>query len=85
LWEYGINEDGEVCVLLNKSHVFYKKFYTPNFKNPVLIQSMDSLFWALANGEIGSMSEKSRRNIEELRFLVSKDLRYLAEELPDVD
>ena len=46
---------------------------------------MDSLFWALANGEIGSMSEKSRRNIEELRFLVSKDLRFLAEELPDVD
>ncbi|MDC1211375.1 hypothetical protein N8087_05575, partial [Porticoccaceae bacterium] len=73
------------CVLLNKSHVFYKKFYTPNFNNPVLIQSMDSLFWALANGEIGSMSEKSRRNIEELRFLVSKDLRFLAEELPDVD
>ena len=85
LWEYGINEDGQVCVLLNKSHVFYKKFYTPNFNNPILIQSMDSLFWALANGEIGSMSEKSRRNIEELRFLVSKDLRYLAEELPDVD
>jgi hypothetical protein len=85
LWQFGINEDGEVCVLLNKSHVFYKKFYTPNFNNPVLIQSMDSLFWALANGEIGSMSEKSRRNIEELRFLVSKDLRFLAEELPDVD
>jgi len=85
LWEYGINENGEICVLLNKSHVFYRKFYTPNFKNPILIQSMDSLFWALANGEIGSMSERSRRNIEELRFLVSKDLRYLAEELPDVD
>ena len=85
LWEFGINEDSEVCVLLNKSHIFYKKFYAPNFKNPILIQSMDSLFWALANSEIGSMSEKSRRNIEEMRFLVSKDLRFLAEELPDVD
>lgn len=85
LWEFGINEESEVCVLLNRSHIFYKKFYAPNFRNPILIQSMDSLFWALANSEIGSMSEKSRRNIEEMRFLVSKDLRFLAEELPDVD
>jgi len=85
LWEYGIDEDGEICVLLNESHEFYKKFYSQNFDNPVLIQSMDCLFWSLANAEIGSVSVKSRRNIEELRFLVSKDLRLLSEELPDVD
>jgi hypothetical protein len=84
LWEYGINEDGDICVLLNASHEFYKKFYASNADNPVLIQSMDSVFWALANAEIGTMSEKSKRNIEELRFLVSKDLRILAQELPDV-
>ena len=86
LWEFGINnDDGNICVLLNKSHVFYKKYYSANYNNPVLIQSMDSLFWALANAEISAISEKSKRNIEELRFLVSKDLRYLADELPDVD
>lgn len=84
LWEYGINEEGEICVLLNSSHEFYKRFYTAHADNPILIQSMDSVFWALANCEIGTISEKSRRNIEELRFLVSKDLRILAEELPDV-
>lgn len=85
LWEFGINDDGDVCVLLNKSHVFYKKYYFANSNNPVLIQSMDSLFWSLANAEISAVSEKSKRNIEELRFLVSKDLRYLSDELPDVD
>lgn len=84
LWEYGINEEGEICVLLNASHEFYKKFYAAHADNPVLIQSMDSVFWALANCEIATISEKSKRNIEELRFLVSKDLRILAEELPDV-
>ncbi|NCO02575.1 MAG: ATP-binding protein [Alphaproteobacteria bacterium] len=85
LWEYGINEEGDVCVLLNESHEFYKKFYTPNFNNPVLIQSMDSVFWSLANCEIGTISEKSRRNIEEMRFMVSKNLRILSDELPDVE
>jgi len=85
LWTYALDDDGGVCVLLNSSHVFYQKFYIPNQGNPVLIQSMDSLFWALANAELGTLSVKAQRNIEELRFLVSKDLRNLSEELPDVD
>lgn len=84
LWEYGINEDGEICVLLNESHEFYKRFYSANASNPVLIQSMDSVFWALANCEIGTISTKSKRNIEEMRFQVSRNLRALSEELPDV-
>ena len=46
---------------------------------------MDSVFWALANAEISTISEKAKRNIEELRFIVSKDLRYLSDELPNVD
>ncbi len=85
LWTYAIDEEGATCVLLNSSHVFYQKFYLQNQDNPVLIQSMDSLFWALANAELGTISVKAKRNIEELRFLVSKDLRNLSEELPDVD
>jgi hypothetical protein len=37
------------------------------------------------SAELGTMSTKAKRNIEELRFLVSKDLRNLSDELPDVD
>jgi hypothetical protein len=85
LWTYALDEEGSVCVLLNSSHIFYQKFYEPNKNNPVLMQSMDSVFWALANAELGAMSTKAKRNIEELRFLVSKDLRNLSDELPDVD
>lgn len=85
LWTYSFDENGNVCVLLNSSHIFYQKFYEPNKNNPILMQSMDSVFWALANAELGAMSTKAKRNIEELRFLVSKDLRNLSDELPDVD
>ena len=84
LWEFAINESGDICVILNESHEFYKKFYEPNINNRILIQAMDSVFWSLANCEIGTISEISKRNIEELRFLVSKDLRVLSEELPNV-
>lgn len=85
LWNFAINEEGEPCVTLNSSHEFYKKFYLHNKNNATLIQAMDSLFWALANAELGIYSPKVKRQIEEFRYLVSKDLRTLSEELPDVD
>ncbi|MCG9659449.1 ATP-binding protein [Vibrio mediterranei] len=85
LWTHGVDENGEICVIFNKSHPFYQKFYDREENNPVLIQSMDSVFWALANAEISSFSQIAKRNIEEYRFNVSKDLRNLSDELPDVD
>ena len=85
LWTFGIDENGSTCVILNSSHVFYQKFYEPNKDKQILIQSMDSVFWALANAELGTISKQTKRNIEELRYLVSKDLRNLADELPDLD
>jgi hypothetical protein len=50
-----------------------------------MIQAMDCVFWSLANAEIGTMSDKAKRNIEDLRFKVSRYLRNLADELPDVE
>ena len=85
LWTFGIDKEGSACVILNRGHVFYQKFYEPNKDKPILIQSMDSVFWALANAELGTISKQAKRNIEELRFLVSKALRNLSDELPDVD
>lgn len=84
LWTFAMNEEGETCVTLNSGHDFYKKFYLHSKNNSTLIQAMDSLFWALANAEIGTYSPTVKRNIEEFRYLVSKDLRALSQELPDV-
>jgi hypothetical protein len=46
---------------------------------------MDSLFWALANAELASVSDQAKRNFEELRFSLSSSLRFLANELPNVE
>lgn len=53
-------------------------------ENTVLIQSMDFLFWSLAEAELSCVGEKAKRNFEEMRYTVSKILRQLAEELPKV-
>jgi hypothetical protein len=85
LWNFALNEDGEICVVLNSSHQFYERFYNSNTISAVMIQAMDCVFWSLANAEIGTMSDKAKRNIEDLRFKVSRYLRNLADELPDVE
>lgn len=83
LWEYAII-NGEHGVHLNGSHEFYRRFYLNHSENTVLIQSMDFLFWSLAEAELQSVGESAKRNLEEMRFSVSKILRRLAEELPEV-
>lgn len=85
LWNFALNEDGEICVVLNSSHQFYERFYNSSSISAVMIQAMDCVFWSLANAEIGTMSDKAKRNIEDLRFKVSRYLRNLADELPDVE
>ncbi len=84
LWQIDITEDNNTVVILNEEHEFYKRFYQSTEITPVLIQAMDSLFWALANSELESVSEQAKRNFEELRFSLSNTLRFLANELPNV-
>jgi hypothetical protein len=84
LWQIDITEDNHTVVILNEEHEFYKRFYQSTEITPVLIQAMDSLFWALANSELESVSEQAKRNFEELRFSLSNTLRFLANELPNV-
>jgi predicted HAD superfamily phosphohydrolase len=82
---YDVTEDENTVVILNEEHEFYRRFYQSTEITPVLVQAMDSLFWALANAELNSISEPARRNFEELRLSLSNSLKHLAKELPDVE
>lgn len=83
LWEIDISASERTVVVLNESHEFYRRFYLSTDITPVLVQAMDSLFWALANAELNSISDVAARNFEELRFTLSSSLKHLSKELPD--
>lgn len=85
LWDIAINSDKKIAVVLNEGHSFYKRFYNSSDISPILIQAMDSLLWSFASAEIGTVSDKAKRNYEELRTGISISLRNLAKELPDVE
>ncbi len=75
--------DGHHAVQINTGHPYYHKVYVPNLASGVTIQGMDSLLWALAEAELGTISEATRKHFSELRFEVSRLLRALVEDLPD--
>lgn len=85
LWSPGLIEGNKHAVFLNESHEFYKRFYLTNLENPSLIMAMDSLLWSLAEAELCVTSDTVRRNMEDLRISVSKSLRLLSEEMPEVN
>jgi len=70
---------------INTSHEFYKRFYYPNLENSAMVLAMDSLLWSLAEAEMSILSDKVKQNIEEMRISVSRTLRLLAKELPEID
>ena len=84
LWSPGLVDGNKHAVFLNQSHEFYKKFYLANKENAALVIAMDSLLWSLAEAELSVMSDSVKRNLEDMRISVSKSLRNLAEELPEV-
>ena len=84
LWMPGLVDGNKHAVFLNQSHEFYKKFYLANKDNTALVIAMDSLLWSLAEAELSVMSDSVKRNLEDMRISVSKSLRTLAEELPEI-
>jgi len=84
LWRPGLIEGNRHAVFLNESHEFYKKFYLSNLDNPALIMAMDSLLWSLAEAELCVTTSTVKRNLEELRISVSRSLRILSEEMPEL-
>lgn len=85
LWTPGLIEGNKHAVFLNESHEFYKRFYLANQDNATLILAMDSLLWSLAEAELCVYNDTVKRNLEEMRISVSRSLRTLAEELPDIE
>ncbi|MDB4191590.1 ATP-binding protein [Amylibacter sp.] len=85
LWNIDIDIDGRTILQLNENHEFYKRYYNSKNLNVMLIQAMDSVFWAIGNAELKSVSDKARKNLEELRLVTSNCLEKLAHELPDVE
>ena len=71
------------AVQINVQHPYYHKVYVPNLVDTVLIQGMDSLFWALCVGELSSTTDKISENFRDMRFQVSYILRKLIEDLPE--
>jgi hypothetical protein len=84
LWGYFINKSQKHGVLLNESHEFYRRFYLSSKVSFSMIQAMDSVFWALAEAELTTINDKAKKNLEELRFKVSRILDDLAGELPEL-
>jgi hypothetical protein len=85
LWMPGLIDLNKHAVFLNESHEFYKRFYLAKQQNPMLTLAMDSILWSLAEAELCVYSDSVKKNLEDLRVSVSRSLRNLAEELPEID
>jgi hypothetical protein len=82
LWEPAL-VNGHHSVRVNTGHPYYHKVYVPNHRSGVTMQGMDALLWALVEAELGTVSEKTKNHMQELRFEVSRLLRKLVEDLPE--
>lgn len=84
LWEVSL-VNGAAGVTLNTGHPYYPKAYLPNKANSTVIQALDFLLWALAQAELNNVSEENRDAFEEFRIEVSRNLKKLVADLPEVD
>jgi hypothetical protein len=85
LWEPSLDNEGNTCVSLGKSHPYFSKLYSVCRDNSEAIKALDMLLWSLSNAEYGEYSEKSKITLSNFRQEVSKSLRYLSLELPEPD
>lgn len=82
LWE-PIIVDGNHGVAINQSHSYYTKVYAPVLNNPVMVQGMDALLWALAEAELSTYNDETKEQYEDMRIQVSRILKKLVADLPD--
>ncbi len=83
LWEPCLI-DGHCGMRINTSHPYYGKVYLPNLAEGVTIQGMDALLWAISVAELNCVSDTTKSSFAELRYEVSRNLRKLVHDLPDV-
>ena len=84
LWEPALVQQKH-AVSINTGHEFYSKVYVPNYDTGVAVQGLDSLLWALAEAELGTIQEATKEHFKDLRYEVSRILRKLVADLPEPD
>lgn len=82
LWQMRLH-NGRQVLELNKGHDFYSKVYLPNRGNPLAIQGLDMVFWALAITEANCTIPEYQKQFREFRYEVSRTLREVVESLPE--
>lgn len=85
LWEPSLDDEGNTCVSLGRSHPYFSKLYSVCRDNTEAMKALDMLLWSLSNAEYAEYSEKNKMTLSGFRQDVSKSLRYLSLELPDLD
>ncbi len=86
LWQPLMITDGTTshhAVQINTGHPYYQKIYLQSIMSGVTIQGMDSLLWALCEAERSVISPDIQKQLQTLRYEVSKILRELVEDLPE--
>ena len=84
LWRPTI-ASGEHAVAINAGHPFYRRVYLANSGNGTAIQGMNFLLWGLCQAEWAVMTESEKEHMDAVRREVSRVVRLLANELPDVE
>ena len=84
LWRPAI-ASGKQAVAINAGHPFYRRVYLANRKNGTAIQGMNFLLWGLCEAEWAVITEDEKQHMDAVRREVSRVVRHLANELPDVE
>lgn len=85
LWEAGLFIEDDLprtYAAINVSHPFYQHAYYACQGNANAIRCLDYMIWSLAKAEYSTKDESSRENYQDLVLEVSRNLRLLAEDLP---
>jgi hypothetical protein len=84
LWEPRMNGSDQI-ILLNRSHPFYRKIYLKLRQNPVAIQGLDFLLYALATAEWMTRTDRAKEQFFQMRRIMADSLRTLVLELEDLN
>ena len=77
--------NGQHAVAINAGHPFYPRVYLANSNNGTAIQGMNFLLWGLSEAEWAVMTEDEKEHMDAVRREVSRIVRRLANELPEIE
>jgi hypothetical protein len=75
----------QAVLFTKQNNLVYKKVYAVNCDNANLISALDSLLWALSEAEWSTYNDDVKEHYEDMRIGVSKILKKLVKDLPDLD